>query len=371
MRLWLPRFAAGVALVALSSLAFALAPVAQVPAARDLAAAQRTALALLAQPRFQAPDGWTWHRFTNEDGAHLRYGSSRTAMSPWGTIVLLPGFQAPIEDFFETARDYQARGFDVWSIDFRGQGGSDRWPGNPQKAYTKGLDIDARDLAQFIRKTVRPEARGPVFIVAQSLGGHIALRAVHDHTDLARALVLSSPAISFKAESLSQKLQPWLLRAVARAAVLFGFGDAYALHGGDWEFFPGAGGPADVARDDTARALASEAWLLKNPALREGGMTWALVDERFRSSALELSVGWMQDIVAPVLIGTARSDALTDVSVTVASCRAMKQCQLLVFPHAKHALFGDSDVTRAPFIEASTQFLVRQAETQGISYVSR
>lgn len=328
---------------------------------RDTAAAQRTALAMLAEPRFQAPQGWTWHRFTNQDGAHLRYGWSRTAKTPQGTIVLLPGFQAPIEDFFETARDYQARGFDVWSMDFRGQGGSDRWPGNPQKAYSQGMERDARDLAQFIRKSVGPQARGPVFIVAQSLGGHIALRALHDNADLARALVLSSPAISFQAESLSQRLPPWLLRVVARVAVLCGLGDEYAVHAGDWEFFPGAGGASDPVRDDPARALASEAWMLKNPMLRVGGMTWAFVDERFRSSALERSAGWMQKILAPVLIGTARSDALTDVSATADSCRAMNRCQLLLFPHAKHALLGDSDATRAPFIEASTRFLVRQA----------
>ena len=90
-------------------------------------------------------------------------------------------------------------------------------------------------------------------------------------------------------------------------------------------------------------------------------MTWAFVDERFRSSAIELSAGWMQEIVAPVLIGAARTDALTDVAATAQSCRAMKRCQLLEFAHAKHALLGDSDVTRAPFIEASAQFLVRQA----------
>jgi lysophospholipase len=249
-------------------------------------------------------------------------------------------------------------------MDFRGQGGSDRWPGNPQKAYSQGMNLDARDLAQFIRKSVAPQARGPVFIVAQSLGGHIALRALHDHADLARALVLSSPAISFQAESLSQRLPPWLLRIVARVAVLCGLGDTYSVHAGDWEFFAGAGGASDPVRDDPARALASEAWMLKNPMLREGGMTWAFVDERFRSSALELSAGWMQEILAPVLIGTARTDALTDVSATAQSCRAMKRCQLMIFPHAKHALLGDSDVTRVPFIEASTQFLVRQAASR-------
>ena len=361
MRLGIAISGFGLGLTALACLAFAPALFARPPATPVDAAAQRSALALLAQPRFQAPDGWSWHRFTNQDGAHLRYGWSRTAKSPLGTVVLLPGFQAPIEDFFETARDYQARGFDVWSMDFRGQGGSDRWPGNPQKAYSQGMERDARDLAQFIRKSVGPRARGPIFIVAQSLGGHIALRALHDHADLARALVLSSPAISFQAESLSQRLPPWLLRIVARVAVLCGFGDAYAVHAADWEFFPGAGGATDPVRDDPARALASEAWMLKNPVLREGGMTWAFVDERFRSSALELSAGWMQEILAPVLIGTARSDSLTDVSATAQACRAMKRCQLLEFPHAKHALLGDSDLTRAPFIEASTRFLVRQA----------
>lgn len=327
---------------------------------RALAAAEQQALATLAQPRFQPPQGWTWHRFANQEGAHLRYGSSQTSQSVHGTIVILPGFQAPIEEFFETAHDYLARGFDVWSLDMRGQGGSDRWLGNPQKAYSGGTERDERDLVQFIATFVRPKARGPVFIVAQSLGGHVALRALHDHPGLADALVLSSPAIAFNAASLSQRLPPWVLRLAADWAVNLGFGSAYAIHASDWEFFADAGGATDRVKDDRARALAGQAWLLKNPALREGGMTWAFMNERFRSSALVLSPGWMRSVAVPVLIGTARDDAMTDVASIAASCRAMQHCELLSFPRAKHALFGDTDSVRTPFVDASVQFLLRQ-----------
>jgi len=320
------------------------------------AAAERRALALLAQPRFQQPPGWQWGKMVNGDGAGLRYGWTQAEGAAKGTIILLPGFRSPAEEFFETARDFQSRGFDVWCLDRRGQGGSQRWLADRQKAYSIGFDHDERDLVQFVSQAVRPRSRGPLFIVAESFGGHIALRALHDHPGLVSAAAFSSPAIVIHTGRHQGDAPAWLMRLAADTAVAMGYGSDYARHQSDWTFNPDAGGASDPAKDDPTRALANQALFVRDPALAEGGATWAIVQANNRSSDLEVSPGWMNAIATPILIGEAPDDQIAVSGVMVSACHEMRRCTLIDFPHAKHALFNDSDQTRSAFIAAITQF---------------
>lgn len=332
---------------------------------RLVKAAQSHALSLLGEPRFRAPAGWSWYRFKSTDGTMLRYGFVRTQGAARGTIVIIPGFQAPIEDFFETARDFSGSDYDIWSYDLRGQGGSQRALPNSQKAYSTGFERDEADLVRFVDMFVRPAARGPVFIVAQSLGAHIAIRALHDHPDLARAAALASPAIAFGGGTRPGSLPSLLRRASSYIAVSLGLGPSYAAYEGEWQFDPAAGSSHDPARDDPDRALASEAWQLRDPSLRVGGKTWSYLDARFRSSALENDPAFLRAVSTPILMAAARDDELTYVPSITAACSSMKFCTLLRYPSAKHALLSDSDATRKPLMSAILSFFAAQGSRDG------
>ncbi len=350
--------------LAIRRIAFAIglsaAFVADAPAAPAFTPAEQTAIALLEQPRFQPPQGWVWGKFRNADGANLRYGHTALSATAHGSIIIVPGYRSPAEEFFETIRVFEARGFNVWILDRRGQGGSDRWLAPSQKAYSEGFDHDENDLVQFATHVVTHPKTQPLFFVAESLGGHLTLRVLHDHPGIVRAEAISSPAIVPHTGKHQGDSPTWFMRAVARAAVMFGFGESYALGQHDWRFNPKAGGPDDPAKDDPVRARANEAWFLKDPGLREGGATWRLVVETFRSSDLETSPGWMSAIGTPVLMGVAPEDQLSVAGQEIAACHAMKHCTLLVYPHARHALFNDSDATRTPFLHAVEDFLLKQ-----------
>ena len=293
------------------------------------------AVSLLKEARFQPPQGWQWGSFKNADGASLRFGRCTATTALHGTIVLLPGYQSTIEDFFETARDFQAHGFDVWILDWRGQGGSDRWLPDRQKTYSRGFDRDERDLVRFTSRVVRP--RGPVYLVGESFGGHIGLRALHDFPNLARAAAFSSPAIAFKTGTTSSSI----VRILAGAAAMLGFDTEYALGQSDWSFDPDAGGPKDDAVNDRERGLAAEAWAIIDPRLREGGATWGYLNAFFGSTDIETAQGWMNAIRTPVLVGEVPNDAIAVAPLMAASCRAMAKCALMEFPGGKHAIFSD------------------------------
>lgn len=320
--------------------------------------AEDHAVFLLKEPRFQPPNGWHWGTLRNADGARLRYGWCETGGSPHGTVVLLPGFQSPIEGFYETARDFRRLGFDVWMFDWRGQGGSDRWLPNRQMTNSTGFDHDERDLVQFLSQIVRE--RGPLFLVGESFGGHIGLRLLHDHPNIVSAAAFSSPAIAFHTGTTA----PWLVRLSAWGAVTLGYGDRYAINQSDWLFDPGAGGPKDDTSDDRDRALAAQAWLLTNPQLRQGGATWAYVDEFYGSSDMEMAPGWMGTIKTPVIIGEVDNDMIAIAPLMTISCREMKNCSLRVFSHTKHALFKDRDAVRGTFIAAIARFFAEHGASE-------
>ena len=124
------------------------------------------------EPRFLEPDGFHWGYFSNGDGAEIRYGWVELEVDSRAIVVLLPGRSAHIEKYFEPVRSLLARGFAVWAMDWRGQGGSERYLDNSQKGYSLGFEHDVADLHQFITTIVKRRGR-LLFILTESFGGHL------------------------------------------------------------------------------------------------------------------------------------------------------------------------------------------------------
>src|SRR5215469_16381320 len=127
--------------------------------------------------RFLTPQGFVWGTFVTPDGARLRWGHL-AAEAPRAECVLVGGFGDFIEKQFETIRDLAARGLSVWTLDWRGQGGSTRpkrWPNRPR---ARRFDRDADELAQFA--AAKPQSGLPRVLIAHSMGGAIALLCLRD-----------------------------------------------------------------------------------------------------------------------------------------------------------------------------------------------
>lgn len=141
------------------------------------------------EQRFSRPATWEWSLFESRDGARLRSGSAKpmSSVPSKATIILVGGYTEFAEKYFETFNDLLAHGYNVGTLDWRGQGGSQRYLTDPQKAHSIGFEHDSADLAQYLKQY----SGAPVYLVAHSMGGNIALRLLHDHPDLVRAAILS------------------------------------------------------------------------------------------------------------------------------------------------------------------------------------
>ncbi|MFX8715876.1 alpha/beta hydrolase, partial [Acinetobacter baumannii] len=72
-----------------------------------------------------------------------------------GTVCVLQGRAEFIEKYYETVRDLLVRGFAVATLDWRGQGGSERHR-NSRRGHVNEFDEYGLDLAAFLNQVVLP-----------------------------------------------------------------------------------------------------------------------------------------------------------------------------------------------------------------------
>ena len=92
-------------------------------------------------------------------------------------------------------RDLRARGFAVATLDWRGQGGSQRQLRNPRKGYVRRFADYDIDLATFMHEVVLPDCPPPVFALAHSMGATVLIRAAHQGHRWFDRMVLLAPLI--------------------------------------------------------------------------------------------------------------------------------------------------------------------------------
>ncbi len=162
------------------------------------------------------------------DGKKLRYARFAATERPLkGTVVLLPGRNESIEKYFETIADLARRGLAVATLDWRGQGLSDRLLRNRQRGHVDRFDSYVRDLEQLFDEVVLPDCRGPFFILAHSTGALTALLAAPAMANRVRRMVLVAPLLALAGVPMSMKG----VHRLAASLYWTGFGRLY-LGGG-------------------------------------------------------------------------------------------------------------------------------------------
>ena len=100
---------------------------------------------------FPAPPGAQAHRLTSPAGGTIRYAYWRATRQPaQGTALVLPGLGEFIEKYHETVDDLLKRGFEVYVMDWFGQGLSTRPLANRHKLHVLGFGRYLVDLAKLV-----------------------------------------------------------------------------------------------------------------------------------------------------------------------------------------------------------------------------
>src|ERR1700680_356190 len=118
-------------------------------------------MTLVSIPANPVPEDVVTGTLKTPDGVSLRYARFAPPPGRKGTVCLFQGRAEFIEKYFETVRDLRARGFAVATLDWRGQGLSDRALRNSRKGYVRDFSHYDVDLDTFIREVVLPDCPPP------------------------------------------------------------------------------------------------------------------------------------------------------------------------------------------------------------------
>jgi len=305
-------------------------------------------------PRFEEPAGFKWGSFKDAEGANIRYGSIQPPGAPKGTVVLASGYREPIEKYFEVMRDLTEQGYAVWMMDWRGQGGSDRYiASNPQKMFNKGYEKDVETLHRFATQIVE-KSEGPFFYMAHSMGANMGLRYLKEHEGVFDAAVLNAPMLDINTMGIPYAVA----RAMVRTAQATGKLESYIPKAGDWK-------PVNFDKNrlthDPARYAVLPELYRRNPALKMGEATYGWVQESFRSVDILRDEKYLKSIKAPILMGIAGDDKVVDASASARAAGILPNCTRVDMPEAKHEIWMERDDIRAPWMARITAFFAERA----------
>jgi lysophospholipase len=219
-------------------------------------------MTLVSIPANPVPDGVVTGTLKTRDGVSLRFARWSPPPGRKGTVCLFQGRAEFIEKYFETVRDLRARGFAVATLDWRGQGGSERAPRNRRKGYVRNFSQYQIDLETFIHEVVLPDCPPPVFALAHSMGATILLRAAYAGHRWFDRIVLLAPMIA-----LPGMRRLTATRMTVRTLRLMGLGSIYV---------PGADVLSSAICSHPIRYVTPATWLCSKPSRhwRPAGLPW-------------------------------------------------------------------------------------------------
>ncbi len=303
------------------------------------------------------PDGASAGFMKTTDNVQLRYAIFRSAtQKKRGTVCLVHGRCEYIEKYFETITDFQKRGFDVATFDWRGQGGSERLIKNPRVGYIEDFDDYLTDLVSFHTDILLPDCPGPYFLVGHSMGGLVSLFAAARDRLMFDRVFLSAPMVAVET-GLS----------LSTAANVLGVGKFLGLSAmplTPWDFpqvsektFPG-----NDLTSDFDRYMRMVKTLDHRPDLEIRSPTIGWGAASFNAMLKANRAEFPAAIKIPVLMLAAASDTVVSTAAIEHLGVNARIARHAVIPNARHEIFMERDPVREQALAAFDAFVTEQTK---------
>lgn len=256
------------------------------------------------------------------------------------------------EKYLETFADFRAAGWNITTIDWRGQGGSGRLGRSRDVGHIADFSLWIDDLTAFFAEW-QVSTPGPHVLLGHSMGGHLVLRALLEGRVKPDAAILSAPMLLPRKGGLPFWVSHWLARLMAR----LGPEDRHA-----WKVsekpLEALAMRRNLITHDVERYADEGWWLDQRPELRGGPPSWRWVERAFASARIFSDRAALQQMTVPTLILATRADQLVDAGTIEAVAAAMPHTDLYWFgDDARHELFREVDAIRQDVLAHSFRFL--------------
>jgi len=301
------------------------------------------------------PSGATVGFFKGYDGAKLRFARwDATRMPRRGTVCLFGGRTEFIEKYFEVIADLRRRGFAVATMDWRGQGGSQRMLSNPRKGYVRGFWEYDRDLIRFMKDIVLPDCLPPFIGLAHSMGGNVLLRNATMPGLWFERIVLTAPMIAIHDSVLGPR--PLSARIYAEVGCALGMSSAYVLGGSD-ALETARPFEGNVLTSDYERWLRTKAVLDRAPQLGVGSPTIGWLRAALRSCRRLSHPDYPARINVPLLLFAAGNETVVSTRAIEDFAVGAKVASSILMPSARHEILQENDSVRTRFWAAFDAYL--------------
>jgi len=272
-------------------------------------------------------------------------------------LVISPGRSEGYLKYKELAYDLAQQGFNIFIIDHRGQGLSQRMLTNPFKGYVKNFDDYSDDLEMFIKQIVIPSCdNSKPMLLAHSMGGAIAIRLMQRSPKLIKSAVLSSPMIAINSGSIPTWLSKAFIYSGSFINHLFAEQAWYFIGQQDYQASAFTDNPLthSVVRHQNFLSLYQE-----QPELQLGGVTIQWLKQAIE--AQQSIFKQIDQIKTPVLVLQAGAESIVDNAVQNEFCQQLairndSSCidgKPLIIKDAKHELFFEQDHMRNKALDAT------------------
>jgi lysophospholipase len=310
---------------------------------------------LVALAKNPVPSGAITGIFKSRDGLRLRFARWEPTRGPKrGTVCLFQGRSESIEKYFEVVADLRRRGFGVATMDWRGQGGSQRQLTNPRKGHVRSFSEYDQDLAQFMKDIVLPDCQPPFIALAHSMGGHILLRNAASRASWFARMVLSAPMLDISREELGTphavaRLYAETLGAAGLGSLFVRNGDGEPIEMGPFEDNP--------LTTDRNRYLRNRSIIEAAPELGLGSPTIAWLRAALRSIARLASPSYPLRVEVPLLLYAAGMDRVVSTHAIEEFALRLKVGKHVLLPQARHEILQETDELRLSFWAAFDAYL--------------
>ena len=289
---------------------------------------------------WHSSDNWPMRRmdWPQPEGAPVR-----------GSLIFAGGRGDFIEKYLEPLGHWHARGWNVTSFDWRGQGES---RGSIRGGHLDSFDQILADGAALVGDWLQGE--GPHVAVGHSMGGHLLLRILAEHRIRLDAAVLVAPMIGIN----SSPLPSWLAQLIAQNLTSFG-----------WGKIPVWSHESKLQQGSMRRKILTSCperysdelwWFEQRPGYSLGAPSWGWLAAAYRSIA-SLTPEKLRSVKLPMLLLGTDRDRLVSPSAIRWAAGLLPKAELTMFPDAGHEILRETDAIRLPALERIDTFLDEHA----------
>ncbi len=299
------------------------------------------------------PGGIAWDETLEleaSDAVRLRGGLWRGAENgSRGLVLLLSGRTEFLEKCAVPAAELVARGFAVASVDWRGQGRSQRLIEPPLKGHVGDYIEYHRDLAALVAHPAVVEMPGPRLMLAHSMGGAIGLGAIARGQIAPDAVILSAPMLGFAMNRLARSVS----HATLALARLLGKMESWPPFGRVDQPYVFTGFSGNVLTGDRTVFEWMAAALRREPALQLAVPTLGWMGASFAEMAWLTRQGPLE---CPALCLLGSGEAVVDPTAARAGA-ARLGAEMVEIEGARHEVLIEAEPMRAQAWTAIDRFL--------------